>query len=117
MRPPISLVSAWYARLCLSFKIHVLYSVCKIRLPATGFTLPWQLVAAHDPGPIYFCCSALDFADSAKMGIAKASIGALTASATRKQIFKNEGIEKRKESSRLRSEEHTSELQSRFDLV
>jgi len=25
-------VSAWYARLCLSFKIHVVYSVCRIRL-------------------------------------------------------------------------------------
>ena len=25
-----------------------------MRLPATGFTLPWQLVAAQDPGPIYF---------------------------------------------------------------
>src|SRR5438309_487379 len=25
-----------------------------MRLPATGRTLPWQLVAAHEPGPIYF---------------------------------------------------------------
>src|SRR6476660_9508353 len=25
-----------------------------MRLPAIGFTLPWQLVAAHDPGPMYF---------------------------------------------------------------
>jgi len=24
-----------------------------IRLPAIGFTLPWQLVAAHEPGPMY----------------------------------------------------------------
>ena len=25
-----------------------------MRLPATGLTLPWQLVAAQEPGPIYF---------------------------------------------------------------
>jgi hypothetical protein len=25
-----------------------------MRLPATGFTLPWQLVAAQEPGPMYF---------------------------------------------------------------
>src|SRR5258705_4721955 len=24
-----------------------------MRLPATGFTLPWQLVAAQEPGPMY----------------------------------------------------------------
>jgi len=30
MRCPTSPVSAWYARLCLSFKIHVVYSVCRI---------------------------------------------------------------------------------------
>src|SRR5256886_10122358 len=33
--------------------IHVEYSFCKIRLPAMGFTLPWQLVAAQEPGPMY----------------------------------------------------------------
>lgn len=55
MRSPISPVSAWYARLCLSLVIQVEYSFCKIRLPTTGVTLPWQLVAAQEPGPIYFC--------------------------------------------------------------
>src|SRR5207249_11689655 len=33
-----------------------------MRLPAIGLTLPWQLVAAHDPGPMYltgsFSCPA-----------------------------------------------------------
>lgn len=57
MRSPTSLVSAWYARLCLSFTIHVEYSFCRIRLPATGLTLPWQLVAAHEPGPMYLLVS------------------------------------------------------------
>src|SRR6266446_5514580 len=33
--------------------IHVEYSFCRMRLPATGFTLPWQLVAAQEPGPMY----------------------------------------------------------------
>jgi hypothetical protein len=33
--------------------IHVEYSFCKMRLPATGLTLPWQLVAAQEPGPMY----------------------------------------------------------------
>src|SRR5882757_9683059 len=33
--------------------IHVEYSFCKMRLPAMGFTLPWQLVAAQEPGPMY----------------------------------------------------------------
>jgi NADH:ubiquinone oxidoreductase subunit E len=33
--------------------IHVEYSFCRMRLPATGFTLPWQLVDAQDPGPMY----------------------------------------------------------------
>ena len=54
MRWPTGLVSAWYARLCLSCKIQVEYSFWKTRLPAIGFTLPWQLVAAQEPGPMYF---------------------------------------------------------------
>src|SRR5271168_2507920 len=33
--------------------IQVEYSFCRMRLPATGFTLPWQLVAAQEPGPTY----------------------------------------------------------------
>jgi hypothetical protein len=33
--------------------IHVEYSFCKIRLPRTGLMLPWQLVAAQEPGPMY----------------------------------------------------------------
>src|SRR5258707_15884577 len=66
MRSPTSPVSAWYARLCLSCKIQVVYSVCRMRLSATGFTLPWQLVAAQDPGPIYFCGSPPPFSVFAK---------------------------------------------------
>src|SRR5579864_4627039 len=31
-----------------------------MRLPATGLTLPWQLVAAHEPGPMYFTDSPLE---------------------------------------------------------
>src|SRR5580700_10816646 len=54
MRSPMSPVSAWYAWLCLSLTIHVEYSFCRMRLPATGVTLPWQLVAAQEPGPMYF---------------------------------------------------------------
>src|SRR5580704_14933835 len=34
--------------------IHVEYSFWRMRLPATGLTLPWQLVAAQEPGPMYF---------------------------------------------------------------
>src|SRR5271155_4623738 len=34
--------------------IQVEYSFCRIRLPAIGLMLPWQLVAAHEPGPMYF---------------------------------------------------------------
>jgi len=52
-------VSAEEARLCLSCKIQVEYSFCKMRLPTTGFTLPWQLVAAQEPGPIYLAGSAV----------------------------------------------------------
>src|SRR6202030_1514 len=55
MRSPTSPVSSGYARLCLSLRIHVEYSSCRMRLFATGFTLPWQLVAAQDPGPMYLC--------------------------------------------------------------
>jgi len=33
------------------------YSFCRIRLSATGFTLPWQLVAAQEPGPMYLADS------------------------------------------------------------
>src|SRR5215470_20414472 len=29
-----------------------------MRLSATGFTLPWQAVAAHEPGPMYFASGA-----------------------------------------------------------
>src|SRR5882762_10777991 len=65
MRSPTSPVSAWYARLCLSCKIQVVYSVCRMRLSATGLTLPWQLVAAQEPGPIYFIGSAVGFFVSA----------------------------------------------------
>src|ERR1700738_5034725 len=57
MRSPISPVSAWYALLCLSLIIQVEYSFCRMRLSATGFTLPWQLVAAHEPGPRYLADS------------------------------------------------------------
>src|SRR5271168_2182295 len=33
--------------------IQVEYSFCSTRLFAMGLTLPWQLVAAQDPGPTY----------------------------------------------------------------
>src|SRR5215469_14097673 len=33
------------------------YSFWRTRLSATGLTLPWQLVAAQEPGPMYFCGS------------------------------------------------------------
>src|SRR5271170_44668 len=33
--------------------IQVEYSFCRMRLLATGLTLPWQLVAAQEPGPTY----------------------------------------------------------------
>src|SRR5215471_13950136 len=59
MRSPTSPVKALYARLCLSCSIQVEYSFCRMRLPATGFTLPWQLVAAQEPGPMYLAGSAL----------------------------------------------------------
>src|SRR6202035_4870075 len=57
MRSPMSPVSAWYALLCLSLTIHVEYSFCRMRLSATGLTLPWQLVAAQEPGPMYLADS------------------------------------------------------------
>lgn len=40
------------------------YSFCRMRLPAIGATLPWQLVAAQDPGPMYFWGSFAPFCDS-----------------------------------------------------
>jgi hypothetical protein len=88
-------VSDWYARLCLSCKIQVVYSVCRMRLSATGFTLPWQLVAAHEPGPIYFCGSLVDFADCAATANASARIALLAASALRKQSLAKEFIKNR----------------------
>ena len=65
MRSPMSPVSAAYAWLCLSLTIQVEYSFCRMRLPITGLTLPWQLVAAQDPGPIYFTGSPLESGSSA----------------------------------------------------
>src|SRR5580704_7450522 len=62
MRSPMSPVKAWYARLCLSLTIHVEYSFWRTRLPATGLTLPWQLVAAQEPGPMYFTGSPFESA-------------------------------------------------------
>jgi hypothetical protein len=98
---PPSLVSAWYARLCLSFKIQVVYSVCRIRLSTTGLTLPWQLVAAQEPGPMYFCASLEDFEFCAKAENANAK-NAPAASAVRKSCLVEEFItENKKQSSRL----------------
>src|SRR5216684_3700155 len=102
MRSPTSPVSDWYARLCLSFKIQVVYSVCRMRLSATGFTLPWQLVAAHDPGPIYFCGSLPTFAVCADVLKANARNAAQTVSAGRPEDgVKKCMVEVRKESLRL----------------
>src|SRR3989442_14658536 len=48
-----------------------------MRLPATGRTLPWQLVAAHEPGPIYFRgCS--EAAGALRWLSARAAIGIQT---------------------------------------
>jgi hypothetical protein len=33
-----------------------------MRLPAMGFTLPWQLVAAQEPGPMYLIGSGVSVA-------------------------------------------------------
>jgi hypothetical protein len=66
-----------------------------MRLSATGFTLPWQLVAAHEPGPMYFCGSAVDFADCATVAKARARIAPLAASALRKQSLAREFIKNR----------------------
>ena len=43
MRSETELSSTSVARACLSCTTHVVYSVCRMRLPATGRTLPWQL--------------------------------------------------------------------------
>ena len=53
MRSPTGLVSALYARECLSCTTQMLYSFWKMRVSARGLTLPWQLVAAQPPGPTY----------------------------------------------------------------
>lgn len=45
-----------------------------MRLPATGFTLPWQLVAAQEPGPMYFTGSPFESAGLAA-GVAVVSTG------------------------------------------
>src|SRR4029077_4538255 len=39
---------------CLSFTIQVLYSFWRTRFSIRGWMLPWQLLEAHDPGPVYF---------------------------------------------------------------
>lgn len=36
-----------------------------MRLPGTGLTLPWQLVAAQDPGPMYLMGSGVSVAERA----------------------------------------------------
>jgi hypothetical protein len=38
-----------------------------MRLPATGFTLPWQLVAAHEPGPMYLTGSGVSAEEEAEV--------------------------------------------------
>src|SRR4029077_7679537 len=96
MRSPTSPVSAWYARLCLSFKIQVLYSVCRMRLSETGFTLPWQLVAAQEPGPMYFCGSAMGLEDWATTEIASTRIAPQAARPARKQKCEKKSIGNRK---------------------
>jgi hypothetical protein len=48
--------------------IQVEYSFCRIRLPATGLTLPWQLVAAQEPGPIYLTGSPLESVEATFVG-------------------------------------------------
>src|SRR5271154_4235711 len=32
----------------------MLYSFCRTSFSVRGVTLPWQLVDAHEPGPVYF---------------------------------------------------------------
>src|SRR4029077_7986117 len=38
---------------CLSCAIQIVYSFWKMRVVVFGCTLPWQLLAAHPPGPLY----------------------------------------------------------------
>src|SRR6516165_851869 len=56
MRMDTGLESTVYARACLSCAAQILNSFCFIRIGGVslGLTLPWQLLAAHPPGPLYF---------------------------------------------------------------
>src|SRR5258708_3273288 len=73
-----------------------------MRLSATGFTLPWQLVAAQEPGPIYFCASLPTFGVCANVLEVNARNAAQTVSAERPaDSVKKCMVEVRKESLRL----------------
>src|SRR5580692_10949318 len=66
--------------------IHVEYSFWRMRLPATDLTLPWQLVAAQEPGPMYFTGSPFEsLFESA--GLAAVPAGAVDASVAREAEF------------------------------
>src|SRR3974390_3313725 len=88
MRSPTSPVRAWKARLCLSCKIHVEYSFCRIRLPATGLTLPWQLVAAHEPGPMYLIGSGVSVAADVCGRVAKINTARSKAEEAKEELYR-----------------------------
>jgi hypothetical protein len=65
-------------------------------------TLPWQLVAAQEPGPMYFCASLEDFEFCAEAENANAKNAPAVPSAVRKSCVVEEFItENEKQSSRL----------------
>src|SRR5208282_4935181 len=53
MRSPTLPVNASKDLECLSFTIHVLYSFWRTSFSVRGKMLPWQLVEAQEPGPVY----------------------------------------------------------------
>src|SRR5450432_2942867 len=53
MRMETGLERTWKARACLSCPAQMLYSFCGTRVTVLGRMLPWQLLAAQPPAPLY----------------------------------------------------------------
>src|SRR5580700_3673212 len=44
----------------------MLYSFCRTRLSVRGPMLPWQVVEAQEPGPVYLPTASSDFAEASE---------------------------------------------------
>src|SRR6476469_3217008 len=82
MRSETGLESTLKALACLSCPAQMVYSFWKMRVTVLGWTLPWQLLAAQLPAPLYLPMAAGAEACANKTGVSDgARAGAITASA------------------------------------